>query len=482
MPSRRWLGLAACAAAACGSVAPPAPRPPNLVVLLVDDLGWRDLACCGQDKVATPSIDRLAAEGMRLSHAAAASPVGPASRAALLTGRHPARLGLAEHGPDVRTLDGPFLPPLERDAMPLAEVTLAELLRARGYATWHVGAWQLGDAGFGPADQGFEVLWTGGGDRPASHFVPRAAAAGTAGAGTDGGGAADGEFLADVAARTAAERIRAAAGEQRPFFLHLAFHAMQPPIEARPADVERHAAARAQRIAAAPAWQRTALHEKRPLPVFAAMLEHLDAAVGTVLRAIDEAGIAGETLVVLTSDNGGATAHSDNAPLRGGRRSLWEGGLRVPLLVRWPGHVPAGVVCDVPTVTQDVHRALRAAAGVPIDAEVAADAFDLLPVWLGAPVRERDPICWHFPQAESATVGPRGAIRDGRWKLIEDLGTGAVVLFDLASDPGETTDLAAREPDRARALQQVLAAWRRRVGAAMPTPNPAWAGPADGTR
>jgi len=193
-----------------------------------------------------------------------------------------------------------------------------------------------------------------------------------------------------------------------------------------------------------------------------------------VLAALDESGLADDTVVVFTSDNGGLDSVSNNRPLRGGKRTLWEGGIRVPLLVRWPGVVAAGARSELPVITQDVHRGLRAAAGADVDAEVAADAFDLLPVWRGDGPGMRPPLFWHFPQHETFAVGPRGAMRDGDWKLIEDFATGAAMLFDLARDPYETNDLAAAEPQRAAAMLAALRVWRQQVGAAMPTPNPGY--------
>lgn len=482
MPSPRPSGTSAVIAslllAACATAPRPA-RPPNVVVMLVDDLGWRDLGAYGQQIARTPHIDRLAREGMLFGQACAVNPVCSPTRAALLTGKYPARVNINDWIPGTPFPKARMLPPVDLDQLPLAHTTLAEALRGQGYATWHVGKWHLGGEGFLPQDQGFDVNWMGGPiGHPASHFAPY-------GYGADGKPAhthavpalppfaVAGGYLADLQAETAAQLIASARGRDEPFFLHLSFYAVHAPIEAKPADVARHRAEREARLLALPEERRQAAEDERPRPAFAAMLENLDAAVGTVLAALDAAGCANDTIVVFTSDNGGLEQVSDNRPLRGGKRSLWEGGLRVPLLVRWPGVVAPASRCDLPVITQDVHRGLLAATGAGVPAEVVEDAFDLLPVWRGVPVAARPPLFWHFPQHETLAVGPRGAMRDGDWKLIEDLATGAAMLFDLAHDPGETTDVAAREPARTAAMLAALRAWRQRVGAAMPTPNPA---------
>lgn len=463
-----WLAgaLAASAALPAQTAPTPAPVKPNIVVLFVDDLGWHDLGCYGQRIARTPNIDRLAAEGMRFTQAYSANPVCSPTRAALMTGKYPARVNINDWIPGTPFPQARMRPPVDLDQLPLAETTLAERLRARGYATWNVGKWHLGGEGFLPQDQGFDVNRMGSHiGHPASHHFPF-------GYGPDGKpahthavptlppDAKQGDYLADVQARTAAKLIAEARGGGKPFYLQLSFYSVHTPIEAKAADIERYRNL---------AVERRAGPGEKPRPAFAAMLENLDSAVGTVLHALEQHGLAKDTLVVLSSDNGGLDSVSDNRPLRGGKRSLWEGGIRVPLLVRWPGVVAAGSQSDVPTMTQDVHRGLCSAAGAEVDALVREDSFDVDPVWRGQAANERPPLFWHFPQNEKPEVGPRGAMRDGRWKLIEDFETDTVLLFDLVEDPNETTDVAAREPARAAAMRDALRAWRQRVGALMPT-------------
>lgn len=457
-----WLA----ALAACATPPPVATPPPNIVVLFVDDLGWHDLGCYGQRIAATPNIDRLAAEGMLFTQAYSSNPVCSPTRAALMTGKYPARVNIHDWIPGTPFPGARMVPPVDLDQLPLAETTLAERLRARGYATWNVGKWHLGGEGFLPQDQGFDANWMGSHiGHPASHHFPFGHVAAGSPAHTHAvptlpHDVAPGDYLADVQARLAARLFAQARASDQPFYLQLSFYAVHTPIEAKAADITRH-----RELAKA----RGAGPDHKPRPAFAAMLENLDTAVGTVLRALEQNGLANDTLVVLSSDNGGLDPVSDNRPLRGGKRSLWEGGIRVPLLVRWPGVVPAGAQSDVPVMTQDVHRGLCTAAGAEIDAAVREDAIDADALWRGRPPAARPPLFWHFPQNERPEVGPRGAMRDGRWKLIEDFETDTAMLFDLVADPSETTDVASREAERVAAMRAALREWRQRVGAAMPT-------------
>ncbi len=477
-PRLTCLLLASLLPLGCRSISPGAAHHPNIVLLFVDDLGWRDVGCYGQDIAATPNIDRLASQGMLFRQAYAANPVCSPTRAALMTGKYPARININDWIPGTPFPKARMLPPLDLDELPLGETTLAEVLRAQGYATWLVGKWHLGGKGFLPQDQGFDINWMGRDiGHPASHFFPY---------GNDAidesvhshavyplpPGGKPGDYLADLQAETAANLIRGAKDSSRPFFLYLPFYTVHTPIQAKEPDVERHRALRQQRLDAAPPTEREELQQRGPKPPFAAMLENLDQAVGTVLAALDATGIADDTIVVFTSDNGGLDGVSENRPLRDGKRSLWEGGIRIPLLVRWPGQVAPGSISDLPVITQDVHRGLRSAGGASSDAIVAEDAFDLLAVWRGEAPSEHRLLYWHFPQHQTPAIGPRGAMRDGDWKLIEDFASDTVMLYDLAHDPSETEDLAASQPERTARMRAQLHAWRQRVGAAMPTMNP----------
>jgi arylsulfatase A-like enzyme len=430
-------------------------------VIVADDLGWTDLGCQGSGYYETPHVDRLAREGVRFRAAYAWPNCAPA-RATLLTGRYPARHGVWTVGSGARgsAEHRRLVPPPNRRTLPLEEVTLAEVLAARGYAAAHVGKWHLGAGDHGPRAQGFDVNAGGNASgHPRSYASPWA--------NPDLADGPPGEHLTD---RLAAEAVRfVAAHADEPFFLHLAFYAVHAPIQPR--------ADRLERARARPPT------ERHGNAAYAALVAGLDAGVGRVLDALDEHGLARRTLVVFLSDNGGVGGYAregvrgaeltDNAPLRGGKGMLYEGGVRVPLLVRLPGTAPAGGVADAPVGCVDLLPTVLEALGVPPPADVELDGTSFLDV-LRAPAarRERPPLFWHFPgylegHADGRTwrATPAGAIRLGRWKLLERTETGAVELYDLARDPGERRDLAAQLPERARELRDRLEAWRRESAA-----------------
>lgn len=413
-----------------------ATRPPNIVFILTDDLGIHDLACDGRTEHRTPQLDRLAAEGTRFTSAYCAQPICSPSRAALLTGRAPARLHLTTYLPGRR--DAPsqrLLHPGIRQALPLEEVTLAERLRDLGYATACIGKWHLGGQGFGPGQQGFDHVYAG-----RANTTPSA---------TEGG---KGEYDLTRNAAAFLEQHR-----DRPFFVFLSHNTPHIPYTARPDQVARHA----------DAFE----------PTYAAVLESLDETVGQLLRKLDDLGLRERTLVIFTSDNGGLHVPelqharvTHNGPFRAGKGFLYEGGLRVPLIVRWPGRVPAGRVVHAPFLNTRWLATLLDLAGAPPASGLDGDtARDLL---LGGTRPERSPLFWHFPHYSNQGGRPGGAVRSGRWKLIEFYDTGETELYDLRRDPGESVNLAASQGGRVRRLQQALAGWRTSVGAQTNAMNP----------
>jgi arylsulfatase A-like enzyme len=356
--------VAVCAVlvfAGCASIDDEPRRRPNVVVILVDDMGWRDVGPYGQRFAETPRIDALARQGTTFDAAYAACPVCSPTRAALLTGKYPPRVNITDWIPGNADRDKPLVPPQDRDDLAPEETTLAEALRAQGYSTFHVGKWHLGGAGRLPEDQGFDVNVMGGPiGHPASYFFPYGAATATRPAHSHAvpalpPGGAPGDYLT---ARQAAEAVRLIAGAataDRPFLLYLPFYSVHAPLEAPAETVEkyRRKKATAEGAAAAGAMR----------PVHAAMVEETDRAVGRVLDALDAAGVAENTLVVFTSDNGGVGGATDLAPLRGSKRTLYEGGVRVPLVVRYPGVARAGARTNVVAITQDLFATACAAAG-----------------------------------------------------------------------------------------------------------------------
>jgi arylsulfatase A-like enzyme len=451
----------------------------NIVLILADDLGWSDLGCHGADLHETPHLDALAAGGLRFTTAYAPAPVCSPTRAALLTGRAPARLGMttwSEAGlasPDDRRLR----PAASLANLPHAEQTLAEYFQAAGYLTALVGKWHLGDADHAPETQGFDINI--GGTRwgaPASFFWPYR------GAGRLGGEfryvphlefGSEGEYLTDRLGDEAVRVIDRATERSKPFFLFLSHHAPHTPIEAKPPDRAYFEA------------KLRPSHRQRN-PVYAAMIRSLDDSVGRVMDRLQSLGLMDKTVIIFTSDNGGyvgtdrrqSMAVASNAPLRSGKGSLYEGGLRVPLIVRWPGRTRPGSLCRTAVILTDLFHTLRPLAGGTAG-RGDSDGVDLAAL-LAHPeaALSRDSLFFHFPHYyhEPATT-PASAIRSGNWKLIEHLEDGRVELYDLQADVGESHDRAADQPDRARDLQSRLAAWRAAVGAHMPVPSPAAARP-----
>lgn len=466
------------------------PRP-NILLILIDDLGVRDLGCTGSSFHETPHLDRLAAEGVLLTQGYAASSLCSPARAAILTGRCPARVGITNYipGNGMGRLRGPPY----HHALPRTERTIATALREAGYHTWHVGKWHLGGAGALPTDHGFEVNIGGDhhgsvGHIPGAHFAPWRGRDGTTLPGLER--SEPGEYLTD---RLTSEAIRLIQTNRdgRPFFLHLSHYAVHTPIVSPPDLVQRYEA-RSRRLGLDRAQ---ALVEGEPHPAlhlmgrriqrrvlqshtgYAAMVHNLDWNVGRLLDALEACGQAGNTLVVFLSDNGGLSVGVEGSPActlpyAEGKGWSEEGGVRIPFLVRWPARVPAGRAVPTPFWQCDLYPTFLEAAGLPSEPDRHCDGVSLLPALTGGPPPARDTFCWHYPHYSNQGGRPSGAIRCGRWKLIEDYETGGVQLFDLAGDISEAFDLAREYPQRAADLARRLADWRREVGAAMPEPNP----------
>ena len=436
---------------------------PNVVLIVADDLGWADLGCYGSTFHRTPHLDAMAGGGCRFVQAYAASPVCSPTRAALLTGKHPARLHLTDWLPGRADMPTQRLRrPAIRQALPLEEITLAELLKGAGYATAHIGKWHLGGPGFGPTRQGFDLNVAGDGSgSPLTYFAPFARA-GRAMPGLEE--APDGQYLTDRLTLEAERFLEQHRTE--PFFLYLAHYAVHIPL-----------AAKKELVAKFPSWDGTP-HGRQENPIYAAMLESVDEGLGRLLAKLDELGLAGNTVVIFTSDNGGLatregphTPATCNAPLREGKGWLHEGGLRVPLIVRWPGRVKPAVV-ETPVWSGDLVPTIRALCGLTDDPP--GDGMSLAGL-----LTERQPIApralyWHYPHYSNQGGRPGGAIREGDWKLVEFFEDGRRELFDLRRDPGETTNRSAKDPEKVEELAAKLQAWRTSVGAQMPTPNPAY--------
>jgi arylsulfatase A-like enzyme len=408
---------------------------PNIVLINADDLGINDLGCYGRKDHATPHLDRLAQQGLRFTTAYCAQPICSPSRAALMTGKHPARLHLTTYlpgRPDTRAQK--LLHPAIRMQLPLEETTIAEVLKEAGYDTACAGKWHLGGKGYLPQQQGFDTVFAG--------------RANTSPSATEGG---KGEYELTAQAIRFVETKR-----DRPFFLYLAHNSPHIPLAAKPELVKKH---------------RGAFN-----PVYAAVIETLDDTVGKLLARLDELKLADDTIVLFMSDNGGLHVSegredppTHNTPYRAGKGFLYEGGLRVPLIVRWPGKIAPGVSAD-PIVNTDLMPTLLELAGVKVPAGL--DGESCAQAWLGKAAPAKRTLYWHFPHYNNQGGRPSGAVRDGDWKLIEFYDTGTSELYHLGKDPGETTDLTAEHPERVRAMKAKLAAWRKSVAAQENRPNP----------
>lgn len=462
VPTLRALALLLCAAPAVAAAQdPPHPRP-NLVLLLADDLAWNDLGCTGHGLHRTPHLDRLAREGTRFSAAYSNGPNCAPTRAALMSGLYAPRTGVYTVGSAQRgkSENRRLIPVPNRSDLPEEVATLAEVLRTAGYATAHVGKWHLGPD---PRTHGFDLNVAGNArGAPRTYHSPYRD--------PDLPDGPEGEYLTD---RLAAEAVafleaHARADSGRPFFLYLPFFSVHTPIQGRADLVERY---------------RELAGEGAPdgRVAYAAMVGALDEALGRVLEALERLELDDRTLVVFTSDNGGHGVHADPRPLRGSKGMLYEGGVRVPLIARWPGRVRAGATSDVPAITLDLYPTLLAAAGVSLPEGVNPDGIDLIPVLEGGEDPGERALFWHFPaylQAYGSDQGPwrttpAGAVRVGSHKLIEFFEDGRRELYDLATDPGETRDLSTEEPELTERLAARLAAWRDATGAPVPRePNP----------
>ena len=436
------------------------PRQPNIVFILADDLGGTDLGCYGSQYYETPNIDKLASQGVRFTSHHHCQNCAP-TRAALMSGQCGARTGVYTVGSIERFnwRSRPLRPIDNVEELPLDKATIAESLQAAGYATGMFGKWHLGQKGkYHPARRGFdEALVTAG-----KHFnfvtdppvdYPQ------------------GQYLADFLTDRAVDFIQRHKAE--PFFLYLPHFGVHAPIDAKPELIER--------------FKNKPGVGGHKNPTYAAMIASVDESVGCVLQTLDELKLADNTVVFFASDNGGVGGYvregikesgdiTDNAPFRSGKGSLYEGGTRVPLIARWPGHFPAGTSCNVPTIHVDIFPTLMNLGGIGSISQFL-DGQSLEPL-LRKPdgYFSRDTIYQHFPGYLGAgdntwRTTPVSLVQSGDWKLMEFLEDGRLELYNLKDDIGETRNLATTHPEKARELHDKLIAWRKFVNAPMPTPN-----------
>ncbi|MEW6307198.1 MAG: sulfatase-like hydrolase/transferase, partial [Verrucomicrobiota bacterium] len=433
---------------------------PNVIFILIDDFGWSDLGCYGSKFYRTPNVDKLAAEGMRFTDAYAACPVCSPTRAAIMTGKYPARLNLTDWLPGRGDRPDQILKrPVINQQLPLTEITVAEALKSAGYVTGHIGKWHLGGEGFEPQKQGFDVNIAG--DHTGSplsyvapykrgeRFMPGLEQA------------PEGEYLTDRLTAEAEKFIER--NKDKPFFLYLPHYTVHIPLRAKEEIIAKY-----KHVDGRPGQQTNI--------IYAAMIESMDDSVGRLMRKLEELKLSERTIIFFTGDNGGLattegpnTPATINTPMREGKGYLYEGGTRVPLIVKWPGATKPGGISAVPVSSIDYFPTILEMCGVKSDAKV--DGLSIASVLRGTGAPKRDGLYWHYPHYSNQGGKPGAVIRDGDYKLIEFYENGRWELFNVKTDPRESQNLTEKEPAIAKRLGTKLDAWRRSVNAQMMMPN-----------
>lgn len=451
-------------------------RAPNFVFILVDDLGWRDLACFGSGFYETPNIDGLASSGMRFTNAYAACPVCSPTRASILTGKYPSRTGITDYindqggnQPENWKRQTMLLPASYKDRMEHSETTIAEALKANGYKTFFAGKWHLGPEGHWPEDQGFDVNKGGitrggpyGGKRYFSPYGnPRL---------EDG---PDGEHLP---ARLADEAVKfIESNREHPFLVYLSFYSVHTPLMSREDLKKKYEDKKARIRFRGPIWGTEGKRKLRMVQehaVYAGMVDAMDQAVGHVLDGLKKHSLDENTIVVFMSDNGGLSTSeghpTSNLPIRAGKGWMYEGGIRVPMIVRWPGVTVQNSQTDQYVTSTDFYPTMLEMAGLELMPKQHVDGKSFVPLLRGQSL-DRGPIFWHYPHYGNQGGSPSGAVRHGDYKLIEWYETGKTELFNLKEDIGEQNDVSDQHPDKTKQMAEQLNQWRMKTGALMPT-------------
>jgi len=444
----------------------------NFVFILIDDMGWKDLGCYGSTFYETPNIDRLASEGVRFTNAYAACPVCSPTRGSILTGKYPSRLGITQF------IGAPDKPTPYRRQMPLEEVTIAEAFKSQGYATCYVGKWHLGKRPYFPENQGFDINIAGHNrGHPASYFHPYK---GNYQIALSGG--KKGEYLTD---RLTDESLKFLDDNaNKPFLLYLAHYAVHTPLQSKQVltDKYKRKAEKLPNDTGPEFIQEYGKHKGRRVqnhPVYAGMIQSVDESVGRVLDKIQQLGASDNTVVIFMSDNGGLCTSqwqdrpTSNLPLRAGKGWLYEGGIREPMIIKWPGVTKAGSVCSEVVTSTDFYPTMLEMANLAAKPEQHVDGVSLAGVLRDNKKLNREAIYWHYPHfhVESGNR-PSGAVRAGDYKLIEWYEDNRIELYNLKNDIGEKKDISKKMPRKANELRKMLHRWRKETGAKMPVFNP----------
>lgn len=464
----------------------------NFVFVLIDDMGWTDLGCFGSKFYETPNIDRLCSEGMKFTNAYAACSVCSPTRASIMTGKYPARIDLTNYiGGGAK---GKLLPAEYVHHMASEEITIAEAFKENGYVTFFAGKWHLGkEEQYLPEAQGFDINkggWRAG--APSYRYVNKEGK--TVGTNkTFRGGffvpynnpklkdGPEGEYLTD---RLTDESVKfLEQHKDKPFLLYLSHYAVHNPQQAKKEYIEKYE----KKLAAIPIpaglprkeFEQEHRNKNRLIqnqPIYAAMVQSVDDSVGRVLDKIKELGLDKNTAIFFMSDNGGLSTSegtpTSNLPLRAGKGWNYEGGIREPVIVKWPGVTKSGSVCDVPVISNDFYPTMLDMAGLPLKPKQHVDGISFASLLKGKKSLDRDALYWHYPHYSNQGDTPSAAIRVGDYKYIEHFEDGEQELYNLKDDLGERNDLSKKMPDKTKELKSKLHKWMKSVDAKMPTPNP----------
>jgi len=476
----KTFGTAAAAFCVSGMSNPLPKKKPNFLFILVDDLGWKDLGCFGSTFYETPNIDRLCKESMKFTDAYAACPVCSPTRASIMTGKYPARMGTTDWfgapQPDAVqkhwTRNKPLLPAPYKEELPLEEVTIAEALKEDGYATFFAGKWHLGKTEeFWPEHQGFDINkggWASGSPSGEGKYFPPYGNPRL----KDG---PPGEHLPN---RLATETVKFITDNQdKPFLAYLSFYSVHTPLMTRK-DLEQKYEKRREILRLEAKWGKEGNNKVRLVQenaVYAGMVEAMDQACGKVLGALKELKLEDNIVVFFMSDNGGlSTAEgwpTSNLPLRGGKGWLYEGGIREPVLVKWPGVIKPGSICSEPVISTDFYPTMLEMADLPSKHKQHVDGKSWVPLLKSKKI-DRGPLFWHYPYYGNQGGSPGSAVRNGDWKLIVWYEDNRRELYHLKDDIGEQHNVIDENPEVANRLYTELQAWLREMDAKMPSPNP----------
>jgi arylsulfatase A len=437
---------------------------PNVILFLVDDLGWTDAGTFGSDWYQTPHVDRLAASGVKFTNAYAACTVCSPTRASLMTGKYPARIHCTDWIPGHSMSGGKMRIPDWTQYLAEKEFTLAEALEDNGYTTAHFGKWHLGeDEKYWPEKQGFHYNFGGWGagspkyKNSGGYFSPYKNPRLTDGP--------EGEYLTNRLAAEVSDFI--IEHKESPFFINFWLYNVHTPLQAEQDKIEKY---------------KIRVDEKKNHnnPVYAAMIEHMDDALGKVVQTLKDQGLYNNTIIIFFSDNGGLIGNSNNRkkvtsnfPLRSGKGDMYEGGVRVPLIIQWPEKIPGGEVKHDPVISTDLFNTILGLTGATIDTtyDSGRDGVDLSGLLFRNEIITREALFWHYPHYHPEGAKPYGAVRKGNWKLIEVFEYDSLQLFNLKDDVQEQHNLALSYPEKLEELYRDLKSWRSEVSAQMPIEN-----------